>query len=236
MARKDVMLRQSLINLAIAATPLVIDGLSGPKTNARLMGLSASERERINRTIRQFQGGVVERISPSVPPRMMYSEEFLSGYLQEAEAIYNVSAITLKFILEHEASKESRDGTVFYDASSRMGSYRGLMQMGELAWQDAMALDASVGANQLVGTSFAKDAYDPRLSILACAAFNRRLRGYAKSAGFKGSFTKEIAYAMHNQGPGFIIHTLSGKGTLFIENQSPAAQRTYRLAVEQVLA
>lgn len=157
----------------------------------------------------------------------------LESFLKEASVTYSVPYDTLLFFLDHEPMKKMIDGKLYYDARSvsKSGKHFGLMQLYSGAWSDAKYFDNYVGARKIKTFDF---KFDPRQSILACAAYIRRNRQYAhKYSSYSGPFTKEIDYAMYNQGHTFVKKAKAGNAKL-IGKQSPSANNTFDVARHQI--
>lgn len=128
-------------------------------------------------------------------------------------------ATDLVDFLRREAKQVRGQDGISFDAMSKNGSSRGLMQMQPNAWIDAAKRAPEIGPYANV--------YDPwknTLAGVAYAAFNigilRRLRPDLKIDG-------EVLYLAHNQGAGFFTKT-KGSNVTNVAGQSKEVQAIIR--------
>lgn len=136
-------------------------------------------------------------------------------------------SITL-FYLNFEPAVRVINGQKEYnvEALSPNGLYRGLFQVGDLAWIDARAVFPEIGSIE--------NWRDPWLNALAAAGFAKRNIAYSRDKNYHGPFTPEIMYAMHNQGHTFISSARRGGMGLYADSQSPDAKVILRSAAQAV--
>lgn len=234
---------QTMINLLNRADEKInVDGVMGPETRGAYKDLPGGSKSVVNNLLTSRNKSVIDLLNeaskPDEPEGRWFSKQALMPWIEEAAARYNVPESALVFFLEHEPSTRVRSGKREYDSKSRNGQYRGLMQMGEMAWQDAVQKDREIGGSTpLSGTSWSRDAYNPRRNILAAAAYAAKNEDYAWSKGrFRGPFTPEQYYAAHNQGWQFWAKAKEGARPPWYANQSKKAQHTIDRALAQLNA
>lgn len=142
-----------------------------------------------------------------------------------------VSAKTLMYIVNHEATNTMQDGIKYYDVKSVSPTKKhlGLMQMGKAAWTTAMGLSKQL-------PPYERGVMHPYYNILAGALLAQaNMRAARSSFGYKGAFSDEIVYSMHNQGAGFVQRAMRGDSDLIApEMQSKKALAVVSTAYEQI--
>lgn len=208
---------------------LVIDGVWGPRTEAALAGATGSVKAAANAAVKVAE----EQGFRKQPPAVARDRGAVGVWATRAEAlkwIDNASAVTgtpkewLLYMLDHEPTKRSGPQGIEYrvDSVSPSGLYKGLMQVGADAWTDA---SRAKGFGYL--GSFDKNWSDPALNVLAAAVFAQVNMGYARNIyDYDGPFTKELIYAMHNQGHTFISSVKSGGTGRYFNGQSDRAKQS----------
>lgn len=143
-------------------------------------------------------------------------------------ADFGVSSDRIRAFLLLEAAKMMRGGVTYYNANSVSpnGLFKGLFQMGRPAWQDVQKADKSFPGYDKV--------MDPTWNTRAAAKYMSLNMAYAKKKGYKGEFTGEVLYAMHNQGAAGFMKLLEQKrSNSSFTNQSTPAQNVIKTALRQ---
>lgn len=204
------------------------DGVWGPKTDGAYVAAPVVVKDIAERAVSDLGFSITALRGPIRAERWVSSAE-VAGYISEATAKVGVPEAWLFYILEREPRIRIRDGVKEYDAMSiaPSGAYRGLMQMGGPAWADAQQVLPEIGSYS--------NWRDPRLNVLAAAAFAKRNMGYAQSIyRYRGPMTPALVYAMHNQGHTFISSARNGGMGRYANGQSAEARQTLVAAAQTV--
>lgn len=223
--------------LSSGGSTLAVDGVWGPKSEAALASASGSVKVAAGAAVK-----VAEEQGYRKPSVAGAKERDNQGvWISRVEAlklIENASAVTgtpqewLLYMMDHEPSKRSGPMGMEYrvDSISPSGLHKGLMQIGRLAWIDA---SRRKGFGYL--GSFDKNWSDPALNVLAAAVYAQVNMGYARDEhDYDGPFTKELIYAMHNQGHTFIKSAKNGGAGLYFNGQSDQAKKSLVTAAQLV--
>ena len=156
------------------------------------------------------------------------AQDYAWSLVDRAAAKAGGDASLLRRFLDLEANKMQKDGKIYYDARSisKNGLFRGLFQMGMPAWSDAQRKLPEVGSYTNV--------FDPWSNALAAATYAKINMVYAREKGYRGEFSPEVLYAMHNQGAGGFMKLMKdGRTNGNVTNQSGEAQRVIKTALAQ---
>lgn len=228
-------IRAAQLLLSSGGPNLAIDGVWGPKSEAAFVRASGSVKTAAGAAIKvaEEQGyrkpSLDQRPARSGPGVWISRKEALS-HIENASAVTGTPQEWLLYMLDHEPVRRSGpDGTEYrVDSVSPGGSYKGLMQVGRPAWTDASRRS---GFGYL--GSFDENWSNPALNVLAAAVFAQVNMGYARDMhDYGGPFTKELIYAMHNQGHTFIKSAKSGGAGQYFNGQSDRAKESLLTAAQ----
>lgn len=243
--REVVKVAQAL--LARSRPGLVADGWWGNYTNEAFLRAPKATQETV-REVLQLNGITPEgalqktrlvRVQETTLGEEWISEDYAFSLIDRHALKHQVSADIMRKFLRVEAIQTVRDGVRYYNARSvsPSGWFKGLYQMGERAWKDVQA-SVGVGYDQV---------FDPNYNTLAAVLYvkqNMRTAraGFKGKLGkervefppFKGEFTSEVLYAMHNQGAvGFLRLLATGRRDENVTRQSAVAQQMIAAALSQ---
>jgi hypothetical protein len=233
-AREAAKLAQTI--LATSQPGLATDGWWGSFTNSAYLQASTDVQGAV-RVVLKAAGTTPEQLLAGARTVASSAEALGGGWLAEdyvlslidrAVALHGGDASLMRRFLHLEAVKQVRDGKTFFNANSVSpnGLYKGLFQMGAAAWSDAARR-----LKDLPGYSSVFDAWQNTRAAVAYVAINM---GYARQKGFKGEFSPEVLYAMHNQGAGGFMRLLEeGRSNSALTVQSKEAQRVIKTALAQ---
>lgn len=177
--------------------------------------------------------GAVEKSAAKPSDITIISTPEVNKIISAAAAEFGVPIAALLLLLELEAGKLKVRGNTYYNRMSLSpgkGTYKGLMQMGQGAWDTAKQVWKSL-------PEFHKSWMDARANVRAAAAYAAVNAKVIRSHGYTGSVTPEVYYAMHNQGAGGFMHLVNGIKSLqdpAVTGQSQLAQSVIRRAVDFV--
>jgi len=223
--------------LAQSVPGLEQDGWWGTYTNGAFVGASPAVQGAV-REVLKAAGTAPEQLLAASRTIVAKSEAMGDGWVAESyvhsvidreAARQGVDADLMRGFLKLEAINTTRDGVKYYNAKSVSpnGHYHGLFQMGSPAWLDAKGLLPDL-------PSFLAGRYDAAANTRAAVGYVRLNERYARAAGYKGVFSPEVLYALHNQGAGGFMRLL--KEQRMNEDtavQSKEAQRIIKLAMRQ---
>lgn len=227
---------QSALNMMGAS--LKLDGVLGPKTIGALKSRGMSAESLLGRVGKDLDADIERyQIKKKKSGKTVWiSHESLLPYVEEASRTYGLSKSRIVYIIDLEAETRTTGDVKYYNlySQSHTGRHFGLMQLSAAAWKDAVRYDRAKGVNKL-STGFRTSRFDPRMNILAGTAFVLQNRSYADVIhGYRGEYTREIDYALYNQGHSFIKKVLEGKPISVIGTQSPSASAILIAAKRQL--
>lgn len=127
------------------------------------------------------------------------------GLARRAAKVVGLDPDPVIDMLDFEPSKKVIDGEMHYDTRSVSpnGAFRGLYQMGQTAWADALRLVPQIG-------DYAINVFDPWLNTLAAVAFAKGNVAELRRRAPHIPVTGGVMYAMHNQGVSGFLRVVSG--------------------------
>lgn len=232
MNKRDGAIAAQAVIRARLGRGLRVDGVWGPQSQAAFQRLDEASRSTVTDMLGEMG---VSLSNGSRPPPAWISRSALEPIVRDVAKETSINPSYFWFLLDYEPLKRFIGGEIHYDVTSVSSSYRGLAQMGLLAWTDASnELMARTGRDDL--GSWESKWSDPRQSLRAAGwyavANTKRLR----QAGYSGVVTNDLLYAMHNQGPSFVESVRTGGKGRWFSQQSTKAKRTLELAAEQLRA
>lgn len=153
-------------------------------------------------------------------------EDYVYSVIDRVAAQTGLDSNLLRRFVRIEAAQRVEGGVRMYNAGSTSpnGLYRGLFQMGAPAWSDV---------EKAVGHSYSS-VMDPVINTIAAAQYIKLNMRYARDKGYKGEFTPEVLYTMHNQGAGGFMRLLRERRVNSnFTNQSKVAQDLMASALSQ---
>lgn len=223
--------------LAKGNAAFLVDGWWGTFTNAAFTAASPDVQAAI-RVILKSSGTSPEQLlaesrvvsaKASSQGAGWLAEDYVDALIDRVCARQNGDPVLMKRFLRLEALHTVVDGVTLFNARSSSpgkGTYKGLFQMGPKAWADARMVLKDLpdfGA-----------AYDPEQNTRAAVAYVGKLQTYARGEGYKGAFTPEVLYSLHNQGAGGFMKLLRGRQwTEEAASQSRDAKRVIATALAQ---
>lgn len=223
---------QTLLNVSLGEPHVKVDGQFGTKTRAAYKMLSQFQRNSMHSGLQSIVAPVTEYLGPSWVP---VSE--IRDYVDDASALFALEPDHLMTMLHIEAPAAHMSGEVHYNAHavSPSGLHRGLFQLGKPAWSDARRFARLKQiSSPLTGSAYATSVFDPVRNIYAAAAFIAHHKEYALTKIPSLNFSANIAYAMHNQGAGFIRKAKENSDYINLAGQSPVARSVIERAAEEV--
>lgn len=224
-------------NMLRASVPsLSRDGKWGPKTE-RAFQVSSPTTQQSVATVVQDNGHNFDSIRQNALDLLRakggvwISEAQAISLADKASATVGIDPSYLRWQLNREPEVRSFGGLreVRVDSLSPGKTYKGLFQIGAAGWADASKVP---GVN--IG-KFEANWRDPELNALAAAAFARVNMGYARDIyKYRGPFSPELIYAMHNQGHTFMSSARTGGFGRYFEGQSDKAKGDLKVAAGQV--
>lgn len=217
---------------------LVADGWWGAFTNQTYVKSNSATKMAVDRALAVFgvtRGDLygatndISRKAKSVGDNWV-NETYLLSLIKRASGLTNIPEDTLFKFLKLEAAVRTEEGVRYYNAKSIApnGLFHGLFQMGAPAWSDVMRL------GKIKVPSFTEGRYDAWWNTIAAAQYILINQAYARSKGFKGQFTPEVLYALHNQGAaGFMKLLRTATKNSNLTNQSGKAQMIIATAAQQ---
>lgn len=218
-------------------SPIVADGRWGSYTEKAFTSANGS----VQSAIRAVTGSFGAEYTPeSLRDHVRSSKGVLSvigpdwidaekarALIERAANRVGLAATALQDFLDLEPVRKFMDGRTYYNVKSTNGSYKGLFQFNEDAWESAAKMEPSVG-------SF-RNVFDPWLNTLAAAAYAKfNEREVRRGNKYTGPFTGDVYYTMHNQGAAGFIKLL--KGGKMAGRQSADAVKVVERAINRTVA
>jgi len=234
---RDVVKKAQLL-MRDSTPALRADGKWGPRTEKAFQGSPATTQQTIA-TVAQDNGHNLDTIRQNALDLLRaqggtwITETQAIAIADRASAIVGIPSEYLRWMLNREPEIRVVNGVreVRVDSISPGKTYKGLFQVGSAAWTDAKKI-AGVGSE--IG-SFDQNWRNPDLNALAAAAFARVNMGYARDIyKYRGPFSPELIYALHNQGIGFIGYVKAGTMGPYFSGQSGKAKQDLKVAASQV--
>lgn len=212
---------------------LRIDGIWGVRTDGAFVKSASTTQTQVVQTLDSFGFKLSDVRVHSSSGGNWIPEAEARSHAEKAARLVGVDPSYMYFLLELEPARRNGPGGREFDTSrsSPNGLYKGLFQVGELAWEDATPVANSVGVS--LG-SFSSGWRDPFKNAVAAAAFAVRNTGYARDKKYMAPLTNEVLYAMHNQGHTFISSARAGGKGRFFDGQSDHAKRVLAEAADHV--
>lgn len=210
---------------------LVVDGQYGPRTHATVTALSVPQKTTLYSTIPGTKG-IVDRYTNNTKIDSISKVNLDTLIKAVVRMVPGVRESTVQFIVSHEA-KGLSDGSKQTNYINELG-YRGLTQMGKVAWTDALSAAKELGIKL---PTFEAGSLDAQSNILAAALYVYKNKGYlrtqyGKTREFAESVSDNVLYSMHLQGPtGFQKYLSSGS---IIGDQSKRAVATLSVAKSEL--
>jgi uncharacterized protein (UPF0297 family) len=220
--------------LKASGAVIKIDGIMGPKTRKAIARLPVVERQ-----IPALKKMLAD-VTPLRPDVDWVPVSKVTEYCTEASLVTGISAKTLLWMVDLEATKTGTRSGLMYNAKSVSkadsvrNQHKGLGQLNSVAWNEAMAYGSRYHRGVVIG-SFDENWMNPRRSILAMAYYSKLTEQYAKPLMKNLAMTEPVRYTLYNQGAGFITKVLRGDPTV-LGDQSDAAGRLRNIARAQILA
>lgn len=190
--------------LAQSDPQLVVDGWWGTFTNGVYATAEPAVKQAVD-VILLAAGTNAELLLSATRTLTSAGDAAGDGWIpiEQAEALIDRAvqmdggdAELMRRFLRVEAAKRTVNGTLMVNAKSVApnGFYRGLYQMGVDAWAEAKKRVEDLD-NYL-------SAFDAWQNTRAANAYIKVVQDQARAKGYKGVFTPEVLYALHNQGAG----------------------------------
>lgn len=222
--------------LSAGAPNLAIDGVWGPRSEAALANAVGSVKAAAEAAVEVAEEQGYRKRSPasteSREPAVWATRAEALKWIDNASAVTGTPREWLLYMLDHEPTTRSGPQGKEYQVNSvsPSGLHKGLMQIGRPAWIDA-ARQRGFG---YLG-NFDKNWSDPALNVLAAAVYAQVNMGYARDEhGYDGPFSKELIYAMHNQGHTFLSSAKKGGAGNYFDGQSDRAKQALITAADFV--
>lgn len=226
---KRTVVRGAQLLLRESSPGLSVDGSWGPKTDHAYTSAPELIQDRVENYAKQSGWSVDTLRRKTEASGVWISAAAAHAIAREASAKAGIDAEVLDFFLTKEPNSRKTVSGIEYqvDSRSKSGLYYGLFQMGEDAWTDAQRVFPEIG-------DFS-NWKDPRANALAAAGFAIANMRYARvNHGYRGAFSKELLYAMHNQGHSFIRSARAGGAGYWYDGQSASAKAVLRTAAQQL--
>lgn len=227
--------------LGAADPTLIADGWWGSYTNSAYLRAPLAIQAAVDKALATLgtkrsdlygqANDITRRVkADSTDSDMWLDETYVSSIIDRAAGKTGLSVDLLRGFLKLEAATRTVAGVRQYNAKSIApnGLFHGLFQMGGPAWADVQRLGS------FPVKSFLEGRYDPWENALAAAQYILINQKYARNAGYRGEFTPEVLYAMHNQGAGGFVKLLkTGTRNANFNAQSGKAKQIIVAAVRQ---
>lgn len=183
--------------LSSSGEHIPIDGIMGPLTVGAYAKATPSIQKQIDGLVQETTtlpnfASLVKSVYHGAEPLTKAQEV---AVVQKA---LSSSPITNQYLdsmgVQHFISIE--DGQLI--PTVKNGSYAGLMQMGEPAWQDARRYDPGIGPYEM-------NRFSPVLNVRAGLAYAQSNGDILRSEGYTGPLTWQVLYTAHNQGAQWLI-------------------------------
>jgi len=216
---------------------LVADGWWGSFTNTAYLRASPEARQAVDVVLLAAGTNVQQLLAAT---RVLNSTASSAGdgwitadqveaLIDRAVALDGGDGFLMRKFVRIEANQRMQNGVLLFNAKSTSpgrGTYKGLYQMGEDAWTDAQKRVTTLPGYDQV--------FDAWQNTRAANAYISVLQTQARAAGYKGQFTPEVLYAMHNQGAHGFVDLLRAKQINgAVRNQSATAQSVIKTAALQ---
>lgn len=179
---------QAQMALAQSGAVLSVDGVWGRKTQAAYDAASTAVREAIKEMF-----SAAGKVAPF--ERRWIAAPEVDAMVHDACERQNMVKYetAIRQFLDREAFTKIENGVKYYDANSRNGGSKGIMQMQREAWADAQRYDRSLPGYDAV--------FKPDVNIRAAVAYAKMNVGLILKAG--QPINADTLYLAHNQGAGF---------------------------------
>jgi len=222
--------------LSRTSPTIIADGWWGKFTNDTFLAADAATQSVVRSVLQAsrqtpeslFAATRSKTVTASAVGDEWLDQDYCYSLCDRAATMVGIDLAVMRKFLLLEAARRSSNGKTYFNSKSVSpnGLYRGLFQMGAPAWADVQKVDSNVGSYSNV--------FDPWLNSLAAARYVKLNMNYALQNGYKGQFTPEVLYTMHNQGAGGFMRILREKRVNDnVTNQSRDAQSVIRVATQQ---
>lgn len=221
--------------IKLAKPSLVVDGWFGTYTKRAYDQLSLNDKSGVDATLRALGTSADELFETSrllKDPGRDADGGDNARWLSEVEAyalvkraclLFNrpdLEGVLSPFVKLESVQRRAQDGRLFFDTrSGERGLYKGLMQMGEPAWVDAMARLSKIGYPL---DPFRKGWADPKQNITAGVAY--AIVNIEKMTRDRIPVTTATVYTAHNQGYGGLKTYLRTGSLMYPDQSRPALQ------------
>lgn len=229
-SQREAVRRAQALLVSETAQSLIIDGVWGPRTDGAYLRAPIITQSHVGKSL-ENDGFTINAIRARyVNGGRWLAEYAVLSLADRASDVVGLRRSYLRMLLALEpVRRQGKDGTEYdCECLSPSRQYRGLFQVGALAWEDARAVVPELG-------SYEANWRDPYLNAIAAAAFARRNMGYAKQLyGYTRDLSDQALYALHNQGHSFIKSAKMGGNGYYFSSQSVAAQKLLLAASSEI--
>lgn len=237
---------QHLLNVLNPSLRLAVDGVVGEATSSAYHKVPPAGKALVDELANARNPDVI-RLLVAAPAAVKVASQGTWLALEECQQLIRRAVASygeieveggaydyLTWLLDLEPTKSRVNGVLRYFAESRMGSFRGLYQLGNSAYADVV----NTGRLRELPI-FAVAAFDPwwntAMALVYSQILIKNLRAGYPAEGvrpYKGKITREILYGAHNQGA---VGLLKGaRNALFEKKQSAHAMVVIARAVSQL--